>query len=154
MSFTSIRRPIIPLVAMVLQGCMALGPKFESLPPPTPDVSKIVVYRPAEFTNSAITPDLYVNGAKTAEITNGGYAAVDVAPGVHRIHLSLRGWTGEATSVAVASGGDISYFRVTTSYYIVYPTGTRTFRIERISESEAGKELAETRRVNSVQPVR
>jgi len=148
----ALRCTVVLGIVLLLQACMALGPKFEPLPTPAASVSKIAAYRPANFTNSAITPDLYVNGAKVASITNGGYVVLDLPPGVHRIHLSLPGWTGEATSFATTLGGDITYFRVATSYQVTYPTGTRTFQIQKVSEVEASKEIVETRRVDILQP--
>lgn len=140
-------RMAIVLSVLMLQACMALGPKFEPLSAPASNVSKIAVYRPANFTNSAITPDLHVDEKKVAEITNGGYVVLDLSPGVHRIHLGLPGWRGEAMSFASTQGGDITYFRIGTSYEVTYPTGTRTFYVQRVSEAEAAKEIVETRRV-------
>lgn len=146
----TVRWTLVLGIVLLLQACMALGPKFEPLTTPAASVSKIVAYRSANFINSAITPDLYVNGAKVASITNGGYVVLDLTPGAHRIHLSLPGWTGEATSFATTRGGDITYFRVATSYQS-YPTGMRTFQIQKVSEVEASKEIVETRRVAILQ---
>lgn len=146
----SVRRLLITgFACALLQGCMAIGPKFEPLSSPDAAVTKIAVYRPADFANSGTTPHLYVDGTKVAEITNGGYVVLEVKPGVHRLHLSLPNWAGEAASFSATRGGDISYFRVSTSYR---PYEMRTFQLQRVSAVDAAKEIAETRRVDTLPP--
>lgn len=145
------RRAIVVTLVLTLQACMAMGPKFSAGPKPSPDSSMIYVFRPANFTNSAITPDLYVDDIKVAALTNGGFVAISVKPGMHNVHLSLPGWKGEAAAITATDGGGRAYFRVLTSYGQNSPTvRTRTFVIEQVSGDRAHAELSETRQVAKI----
>lgn len=138
------------LFLVLLQGCMALGPRFTPQAPPDADSALLYVYRPAEFTNSAITPELFVDNVKVAELTNGGYVVVTVRRGEHLIRLGLPGWRGEASSTGYAGAGDSVYFRTFTTYQVTYPTGTRTFSLRRRYVDDGLREIAETKKIAAV----
>jgi hypothetical protein len=132
---------------LALQACMALGPRFERASAGDGNETVVYVYRPANFTNSAITPDLCVNETLVAELTNGGYAAVRVKKGINAVRLGLPGWKGSAEQIDSSTGGDELFYRVDTTYTVVYPMGTRTFLLKRVPASAALSEIAETKQV-------
>lgn len=150
MNHSYARTAIVSLI-FALQGCVAVGPRFAPQPLPDTESTVLYVYRPAEMTNFAITPELYVDNVRVGELTNGGYVVVTAKKGEHQIRLALHGWKGAAVSVADAAGGDQFYFRAFTSIDMEnHRTAARSLSLRQVGADEARSEIADTRKIAEV----
>ncbi len=149
------------LAVVLLSGCGASGPQFqEGLAKPDSGRALLYVYR----TNTMIgiingdVPFMHLDGRRLARIRIGGYAAIPISPGKHRLTTteSLLGEDigkvrGETTFTV--SAGSVVYLRYTEVFESIVPivvpgavivATTGDFRFEAIPEAEARVELAST----------
>lgn len=76
-----IRRLLVVLVlAIVITGCAAVGPKFSMIKKPS-DKAVVYIYRKSSVVGSAASWDLFANGKALTRIINGGYYAHIVSSG-------------------------------------------------------------------------
>jgi uncharacterized protein DUF2846 len=79
-------RTVFLLLAAVLAGCAASGPKYsevkDSIPALHPEQGRIVFYRNSAV-GFAVKPDIQLNGNVVGEMLPLGFFYVDRAPGVH-----------------------------------------------------------------------
>ena len=79
----------IALLSFFIISCSATGPKFTPVEMKSNNGLLIYVYRESVFCLSARSPDIYIDNAKIAALSNNGYIFKQVDPGSH--YLEAKG---------------------------------------------------------------
>jgi hypothetical protein len=139
------------MIVTLLGGC-AIGPAFTERAPKDEAAGLLYVYRPGNFTNSAVTPELRVDEIQIARLTNNGYASVELKEGRHIVTLTVPGWTGEAGVAVNMLAGRAAFVRVETAYTMSQSkpgTSERSFKMKQVPAETGRKEIAACRMVAS-----
>jgi hypothetical protein len=150
---------------LLLSGCGASGQQFKA-EASKPDRALLYVYRPSTLIGigNADVPFLHLDGRRLARIRIGGYLAIPISPGRHKLTttMSLLGndtgkIRGEAT-VAAPVGATI-YLRYTEGFKAIVPiplpvgvvvVSSANYVFEFVPEAEALAELASTQALELV----
>lgn len=84
-SIIRMKHIILFVAALLLLGCAATGPAFQSAAAPKEDDALIYVYRPESSTLSARSARIHVDGAPVVDLSNNGYTTVYVKAGRHKV---------------------------------------------------------------------
>ena len=76
-------------LSLTMAGCTTLGEKFVAKTDLDRSKATVYVYRVSRFVGSAFSPDLMMDGKKVADLANGGYSVLEVAPGQHKFGVML-----------------------------------------------------------------
>jgi hypothetical protein len=161
------RLPAVVLAAvLLLAGCGATGEQFKvGAMKPASGRALLYVYRPDTFIGIG-NPDvafLHLDGRRVARIRIGGYVAVPISPGQHKV-TTTKASGGEDTG-KVLSGKTFSV-RAGSTVYLRYTEGFSSFvpimvgkvatvisstyqRFETVPEREALAELAGTKSIQN-----
>lgn len=99
------------LLTLLLISCSATGPKFTPVQVKSENSSLIYVYRESVFCLAARSPDIYIDNAKIAALSNNGYIYQQVDAGSH--YLEAKGlFDLSASSIQVeTSKGKATYIK-------------------------------------------
>lgn len=105
------RNYCLAVICMLLISCSATGPKFTPVEIKSNDKSLIYVYRESVFCLSARSPDIYIDNAKIAALSNNGYIYKQVEPGSH--YLEAKGlFDLSASSIQIeTAAGKATYIK-------------------------------------------
>jgi hypothetical protein len=152
---------VVLAAALLLTGCGASGEQFKvGALKPTAGRALVYVYRPSTFVGIANSEVafLHLDGRRLARIRIGGYLAVPVSPGQHKVTTTQS--AGDADTGKVLSERSFSVHAGST-VYLKYTEGFSSFvpiilpktavvlsslyhRFDAVPEREALAELAET----------
>jgi hypothetical protein len=88
-------KTILLTILLFLSACASLGPKFDKLQTASKNKALVYVYRPAAFTGSARSPDIFFNGKKVGTSSNGSYFFFEADVGPSKV--VQRNFAGEET---------------------------------------------------------
>ena len=91
-------------VAVTLMGCASLSGKFSPVKNFNKSKALIYVYRVAKFAGSAGSPYLCIDGKVSGEVVDGGYFAVQLNPGEHKVSTKSLGSETDSFSFNVIAG--------------------------------------------------
>lgn len=129
----------MPLLALMLGGCAASGPKFAQQEASTPKLGaeqgRVYFYRTDSMMGAALRPQVMLDGASVGKSQPGGYFYVDAAPGSHEAVTS----TEASNKVSFAlDKGEVKYVRTKVSMGLMVGHVVP----ELVGADEAQKELA------------
>lgn len=108
-----IRFVLFVAVAMVLlsslPGCTASGEKFTTLQQMPADKGVVYIFRMSSIVGGARRPDILVDSQNLGGLSQDGYYAVMLSPGVHILMSELQGMT--ATRSLNVEAGKTYYFQ-------------------------------------------
>lgn len=151
-------------IALLLSGCGASGEQFKlgAIKPP-PGRALLYVYRPGTIVGigNADVAFLHLDGKRLARIRIGGYLAVPISPGQHKVKTTeslLGSDTGKirAETTFSAQAGSTVYLRYTEGFSSFVPImlpkttvvlSSMYFRFEPVPERQALADLAETQAI-------
>ena len=160
------RLAILLAIVLLLAGCTASGPQFKLEAKPDSTRALIYVYRPTTLIGigNADVPFIHLDGRRLARIRIGGYLAIPISPGRHKLTTteSLLGndtgrVRGDAT-VAAPPGSTI-YLRYTEGIKAIVPIplpvgviliSQGNYVFEFVPEAEALAELASTQAIELI----
>lgn len=76
---------VVGLLIFLLQGCVAMGPKFSGYQQINEGNSVIYIFRQSKFDSKAYCPDILINNDIKFCMKDGGFARFEVKPGSHTI---------------------------------------------------------------------
>jgi len=108
---------ILILASAVVAGCAATGERYGDHAAQRGEVqaqaARVLVYRQADTLQySGRAASLLLDGAPAAALLTGGFVAIDLAPGEHRLEIELWDAPGRCTLSFTAQPGSTSYFEV------------------------------------------
>jgi hypothetical protein len=155
---------IVLAAALMLSGCGATGEQFKvgAIKPPS-GRALLYVYRPNAFVGiaNADVAFLHLDGRRLGRIRIGGYLAVPVSPGVHKL-TTTQSIGGSDTGKVLGETGFSA--KIGSSVYVRYSEGFSSFvpiplpgatvvlsktyhRFDQVHEREALTELADTKAI-------
>ena len=87
MSLTKLLQHCSAFLAVLLCSCSATGPQFRPASWPPARGATVYVFRPDFQMASAVSPEVYVNGAKAFSLQNNGYGVLALEAGSHVIEV-------------------------------------------------------------------
>ena len=147
-------------IAVLLCGCGASGLQFAQVAKPDRNKALLYVYREQTMIGiiNGDVPFINLDGRRLARIRIGGYLAIPIAPGRHRL-TTTESFLGKDTgkvrgeTTFTVEAGTTAYLRYTESFTSVVPivvphvvivATTSEFRFDPVPEGQALKELADT----------
>ena len=96
-AFVSTRRGVVALLILMLAGC-ASGPRFnpEALPVLQTGQGRVVLLRGHTLQGGGTYPQVRINGSVVGNLVLGGYAVVNVPPGITEVVLEPGGFAWSA----------------------------------------------------------
>lgn len=101
--------------AILLSACSATGPLFSAAPAPAAADALVYVYRPEAPFYGGIKSHFYVDGAKVASLSKGGYSAFYLPVGSHTMKQQWTGMTGASDTLQFGfelKPGETRYYRL------------------------------------------
>lgn len=80
-----ISKTLFVLLLLIVSGCAATGPKFQSLENSPADKALVYFYRPDKNIGRAQPHEIVIDGEKRAVLKNAGYLKLELPPGSHQI---------------------------------------------------------------------
>ena len=108
------KSPLLALVAaFAIVGCASVpapsGPRFSALAQPSPTHATVYFIRTSHPLGRAVWPNVLIDGKVVANLTNGTFTVIDVAPGIYTVRTRMdptfllsADWDSEAKLEAVA----------------------------------------------------
>lgn len=146
----------------LLSACTITGPTFTPLENVDSQQGVIYVYRPSNYDMGLMSALISLDGKQVASLENGGYIAVPVTPGEHRVtqkwkagilgNSDLEGGT-TAVVIDVKSSG-ASYISLTSSSAKVRVNQSNAvklhWQLNKISADQALPEISQCRKVEAI----
>jgi hypothetical protein len=108
----------VGLLALILAGCAATGPLYETPKPAAAPYATVVLYRVNALAGGAWPHHFWINQKLVAKLPVSSYSVVQVKEGVHEVHTGAQAdFKGLLVRVQLV-GGNIYYFGK-------YPEGSR-----------------------------
>jgi len=163
-----VRRRLAAIVAIMLLlcGCVASGPQFKVEAKPDSSRALLYVYRPTTIIGigNPDVPFIHLDGRRLGRIRIGGYLAVPISPGRHKLTTTeslLGNDTGRirGDAVVAAPPGSTLYLRYTESIKAIVPiplpvgvilVSSGNYVFEYVPEAEALRELANTQAIEVI----
>lgn len=145
---------LLALLALVaVGGCAAVGPPFAAVTPKDPANGIVYVYRPAQFSNSAIAPGISVDDQEHAVLPHGGYMSFELPEGTHLVGLVLTSnYSGRAQARVDVQPQRPAYLRLDTWNDVNGQTITRRFKLTAPPSSVAQTEIQACRQQDTAGP--
>ncbi|MEM1145564.1 MAG: DUF2846 domain-containing protein [Pseudomonadota bacterium] len=98
-------RKILLISVLFLSGCAASGPLFSEVVP-AEGKGVLYVYRSNAMVNCCVSPVIYINGAESGSLKNGGYIPVVLDPGTYEVAAENTsvGFNKVSTKVEIVAG--------------------------------------------------
>ena len=108
----------------------------------------VYIYRPSAISNMMYSPDLYINNEFKLSIKNGKKTPLLLTPGEYKFELEAEKNDSALNLFSLnLSAGSTTFIRVDTSLKIksavTYEPYQRSFKLTRVDEQRAKKEIAE-----------
>lgn len=144
----SLMRTATALAVLTLSGCAHHDPVFSPAELADDTRALIYIYRPARFSNAALSPSVLVDGEAVFNTENGAYAYLYLAAGTHVFVLEgERHFTGNDEIEVQLESAQVSYLRVDTELrFETDKPYTRSFGLVRVDEATALSQIAECHR--------
>ena len=144
-TWTKPRNKMTILGFLLLTGCSAAGPKFQSAPAPAANASLVYVYRPDSWQNASLSPAIIIDGRERFLLKNNGYSFFYLKPGPHTFALEMSEKYEGYSRIDLKTEANRSYYiRVDTA--MGFGAGiTKTFGLVAVREETAREEIKDCR---------
>ena len=138
------KKLLLIIAVITISGC-ATGPAFVPSKEPDDKSALLYIYRPSDFVNSMISPEIIINDKKYNGVTNGGYLYSYVEAGNYSIGINYGSNENKKDMDIDIKGGNTYYVRVTTGQKpLKYPYTLTFFNVENATSDNGKKEITDT----------
>lgn len=142
---------ILIFFVTLIAGC-STGTKFVASTHSIDSNNALVyVYRPLQFDNALLSPDLIINNKRFKGISNGGYFSLHIQEGEYQIKVDFGDKGKESTKTFKFENGKTYFIKANTGRKpLEYPYELVYFRLDEVESSIGKFEIKDTRLIEEI----
>ncbi len=149
-NMTIMKNSVILFLLTLVAAC-ATGSKFIASEDPTDSTALVYIYRPSNFTNALINPEIIIDKNNYVKITNGGYVFTYLEEGEYQVGVDFGDKKGEKEKSFKFENGKTYFIKVTTGRKaLAYPYTLVYFKLDNMDTVLGQSEIIETRLLSEI----